>query len=219
MSSHHVCSLEPYISLLTPAANESGILFGTPTNAQEGGIIYGNSAVGNGMQFRTNGNVTRMTLTSIGDLIINDDTSSIQFPATVSPNDAMIHMFASGTGSSRSSVSSARSGVSSASGGGVSGARSGVGGDSSGVRSGVGGGGSGVRSGSSGVVSSLFRAGRESESSASGGSGENDLAHEWYSLNSEWTGHGTRPCGKPTSSVAFSASNNGLRAAMQVLVA
>jgi hypothetical protein len=85
-----------YISLLTPAANESGILFGTPTNAQEGGIIYGNSAVGNGMQFRTNGNLTRMTLTSAGDLIINDDTSSIQFPATTAPNDAMIHMFASG---------------------------------------------------------------------------------------------------------------------------
>jgi hypothetical protein len=93
-----------YISLLTPAANESGILFGTPTNAQEGGIIYGNSAVGNGMQFRTNGNVTRMTLTSVGDLIINDDTSSIQFPATVSPNDAMIHMFASGTGNATRTV-------------------------------------------------------------------------------------------------------------------
>lgn len=93
-----------YISLLTPAANESGILFGTPTNAQEGGIIYGNSGVGNGMQFRTNGNVTRMTLTSVGDLIINDDTSSIQFPATVSPNDAMIHMFASGTNNSMRTV-------------------------------------------------------------------------------------------------------------------
>ncbi len=93
-----------YISLLTPAANESGILFGTPTNAQEGGIIYGNSGVGNGMQFRTNGNVTRMTLTSVGDLIINDDTSSIQFPATTSPNDAMIHMFASGTGNSTRTV-------------------------------------------------------------------------------------------------------------------
>lgn len=93
-----------YISLLTPAANESGILFGTSTNAQEGGIIYGNSAAGNGMQFRTNGNVTRMTLTSVGDLIINDDTSSIQFPATTSPNDAMIHMFASGTANSTRTV-------------------------------------------------------------------------------------------------------------------
>lgn len=57
-----------YLSLLTPAANESGILFGTPTNAQEGGIVYGNAGTQNGMQFRTNGNNTRMVIENDGDV-------------------------------------------------------------------------------------------------------------------------------------------------------
>ena len=57
---------------------------------------------------------------------------------------------------------------------------------------------------------SLFRAGRESESGAGSGSSENDLAHVWYSLNSEWTTRDTTSkwhcgsSGKPTSSVDFS---------------
>lgn len=57
-----------YINLLAPSANETGILFGNPGNAQDGGIIYLNST--DAMQFRTNGNTTRMTLLSDGDLDI-----------------------------------------------------------------------------------------------------------------------------------------------------
>jgi hypothetical protein len=50
----------------------------------------------------------------------------------------------------------------------------------------------------SGLVAS-----RKSQDSAGNGSGENDLAHVWYSLNSEWTTRDTRPCGKATARVDF----------------
>lgn len=59
-----------FISLLTPDANEKGILFGDATDNSDGGIIYNSS---NSMQFRTNGNTTRMTLNSLGDLNISGD--------------------------------------------------------------------------------------------------------------------------------------------------
>lgn len=57
-----------YINLLTPSASESGILFGNNQNAQDGAIIYNNVNLADGLQFRTNGNVTRMSLTSAGNL-------------------------------------------------------------------------------------------------------------------------------------------------------
>lgn len=59
-----------FISLLTPDANEKGILFGDVSNNSDGGILYNSS---NSMQFRTNGNTTRMTLNSLGDLNISGD--------------------------------------------------------------------------------------------------------------------------------------------------
>jgi hypothetical protein len=104
----------------------------------------------------------------------------------------------------RSSGSGVRSGASGSTGSsgsgvasGVSSTRSGAHGVSSGFRTGsgsvarhVG----SIRSGSvSGGFSSFFRlvrAGRESENASGGSSSENDLAHVWYSLNSEWTTHG-----------------------------
>lgn len=84
--------------------------------------------------------------------------------------------------------------------------------------------GSSVRSSSSSVFSLFRRAGRESESGAGSGSSENDLAHEWYSLNSEWTTRGlyniyTGSSGKTTLSVDFAPSNSRLLAAMQAEVA
>lgn len=61
-----------YINLLTPDARESGILFGNSVDAANGGIVYNNTDPfpGNpaGLQFRTNGNITRMVLTSAGNL-------------------------------------------------------------------------------------------------------------------------------------------------------
>src|SRR6266498_1986966 len=61
-------STNNYINLLAPDANETGILFGKPENNVSGGLIYNHSATPNGLQFRTNGNVTRMVLTNAGRL-------------------------------------------------------------------------------------------------------------------------------------------------------
>jgi len=61
-------STSNYINLLTPSANERGILFGDNLNASDGGIIYVGTT--NAMQFRTNGNTTRMTLSDVGNLDI-----------------------------------------------------------------------------------------------------------------------------------------------------
>lgn len=59
-----------YISVLTPSASESGVLFGNPGNAASGGIVYNSFGSSNGLQFRTNGNVKRMALTKDGFLNI-----------------------------------------------------------------------------------------------------------------------------------------------------
>jgi hypothetical protein len=57
-----------YVNVLAPNSSESGILFGNPINNVSGGIIYSSGSLPNGLQFRTNGNVTRMTLSSTGNL-------------------------------------------------------------------------------------------------------------------------------------------------------
>lgn len=62
-------STTAYINILTPDANNSGILFGTPTSAQHGGILYFPTT--NNMQFRLNSNLTWMEIVSPGDLRIN----------------------------------------------------------------------------------------------------------------------------------------------------
>lgn len=55
-----------YLQLLTPASSENGVLFGDPDMAETGGIIYRHTA--DVMEFRTNGNITRMSLTANGHL-------------------------------------------------------------------------------------------------------------------------------------------------------
>ncbi|MFT3794783.1 tail fiber domain-containing protein [Flavobacterium sp.] len=57
-----------YQHFLTPAANESGLLFGTSAGSIRGGMVFNNVNVASGFQFRVGGNVTRMTLTANGDL-------------------------------------------------------------------------------------------------------------------------------------------------------
>ncbi len=59
-----------YINLLSPNANETSILFGNAGNAASGGIVYNNSGTPMGLQFRTNGNNTRMIVSSSGDVRI-----------------------------------------------------------------------------------------------------------------------------------------------------
>jgi hypothetical protein len=53
---------------LTPDDVESGILFGDVTDSVAGGIVFNSAATNNGIQFRTGGNTTRMTLNASGNL-------------------------------------------------------------------------------------------------------------------------------------------------------
>lgn len=55
-----------YINLMTPDANESGILFGTPTTNADGAVMYNQSSTPNGLAFRTNGNNTRAVIDDQG---------------------------------------------------------------------------------------------------------------------------------------------------------
>ncbi len=55
-----------YINLLSPNANETGVLFGKADNAASGAIVYNNTNTLNGFQFRTNGNQTKMVLDNTG---------------------------------------------------------------------------------------------------------------------------------------------------------
>lgn len=64
-------STNAYINLLTPDANESGILFGNPTSNVAGGVVYNAGGNPNGLQFRTNGNITKMAITDTGRVGIN----------------------------------------------------------------------------------------------------------------------------------------------------
>ncbi len=115
----------------------------------------------------------------------------------------------SGSSGFRSSGSGSTSGISSGITSGSSSFRSGTNGFTGSVRSsgsGIASGVSSFRSSSFNFFSSFFslvRASRESENASGGSCSENDLAHEWYSLNSEWTTHGTQPHGKPTLEVDF----------------
>ena len=57
-----------YINLLSPDANETSVLFGKANNAASGGIVYNNLSTLNGLQFRTNGNLTRMVIDNNGNV-------------------------------------------------------------------------------------------------------------------------------------------------------
>ena len=57
-----------YVSLLGPDANELALLFGSPNNAQDGGIVFNNSGTARGLQFRTGTNTTRMVIQNSGNV-------------------------------------------------------------------------------------------------------------------------------------------------------
>jgi hypothetical protein len=57
-----------YINLLSPDANETAILFGKASSTASGVIMYNNTSTLNGFQFRNNGNLTRMVITSSGNV-------------------------------------------------------------------------------------------------------------------------------------------------------
>jgi hypothetical protein len=63
-----------YLNLAAPDANETGVLFGRPDDTgTSGGIIYRSNK---DMQLRTNGNATRMTVSSSGNVGIGITTPS-----------------------------------------------------------------------------------------------------------------------------------------------
>ena len=57
-----------YMNLITPTGAEAGLLFGNSSNAAHGGIIYNNGSTTSGLQFRTNGNTTRMVIDANGNV-------------------------------------------------------------------------------------------------------------------------------------------------------
>ncbi len=81
-----------YINILSPNSNETAVLFGNASDAAAGGIVYNNAGNPNGLDFRTNGNVTRMfiysngnawlqgTLTQASDARLKKDISPLQNP-------------------------------------------------------------------------------------------------------------------------------------------
>jgi hypothetical protein len=56
-----------YVQILTPDADESGVMFGNPTSGVAGGLYY-NSTAANGLTFRCNGNSTKMVIDSAGNV-------------------------------------------------------------------------------------------------------------------------------------------------------
>lgn len=75
-----------YLDFLTPDGNESAVLFGKASDAASGGIVYNNSGNPNGLQFRANGNATRMVITNTGNIGIGTLTPNapLQFSSTIS---------------------------------------------------------------------------------------------------------------------------------------
>jgi hypothetical protein len=81
-----------YINILSPNSSETAVLFGKASDAAAGGIVYNNAGNLNSLDFRTNGNVTRMliygtgnawlqgTLTQASDARLKKDISAIQNP-------------------------------------------------------------------------------------------------------------------------------------------
>jgi hypothetical protein len=58
-----------YLSLLTPASQEAGILFGLPSSNTSGSIMY-NNGQSKSLEFRTKNNQTQVTVDSLGAVIL-----------------------------------------------------------------------------------------------------------------------------------------------------
>jgi hypothetical protein len=83
-----------YINILSPNANESGILFGKPTGGSAaGGILYDSTSTPDGLQFRVNGNSTKMEIDSAGNVGIGTIAHSIDARLHVESDNARVAKF------------------------------------------------------------------------------------------------------------------------------
>lgn len=65
-----------FLQLLSPDANETGVLFGNPTDGAAAGAIVYNSTVADGFAFRVAGNSTKMVIASSGNVGIGTSAPS-----------------------------------------------------------------------------------------------------------------------------------------------
>jgi hypothetical protein len=86
-----------YLSLLTPNANEAGVIFGLNSNNISGSIVYNYAATPKGLQFRTQNNVTQMVIDSFGRVGIGDLTPSALRLDIKSPNSGSLVNFNGGS--------------------------------------------------------------------------------------------------------------------------
>lgn len=70
----------PVYSSILSSNSETGLLFGAGNDPQNGGIIYNGGSIGNGMQFRTGGNATRMVINSNGAVTVGHNVSWPTYP-------------------------------------------------------------------------------------------------------------------------------------------
>jgi hypothetical protein len=68
-----------YIEVNSTNSTERGILFGQPSNEVHGGILYNSAGIPYGLNFRTNGNVTRMVIGSNGNVGIGTTSPQARF--------------------------------------------------------------------------------------------------------------------------------------------
>lgn len=57
-----------YLSIITDSSNESGLLFGDENSGAQGSIVFNNGSTPDGLQFRVDGNQTKMTIDAQGDV-------------------------------------------------------------------------------------------------------------------------------------------------------
>ncbi len=99
-----------YVSILTPATNESGVLFGNTLNSADGGLIYNN---GNrrSMQIRTRGNLTRVEIDSFGNMGVGTSSPISRIDARDnSGNFVLLNLDNTSTTGDRSSLIRLKSG-------------------------------------------------------------------------------------------------------------
>ncbi|MEZ4858622.1 MAG: tail fiber domain-containing protein [Flavobacteriaceae bacterium] len=81
-----------YHHFLTPSTSEKGLLFGSEAASIEGGIIFNNSALNNGLIFRTGGNTNRVAITSVGDVGVGTLTPSRELEITGGGGDVYVRI-------------------------------------------------------------------------------------------------------------------------------